>query len=65
MANIDWKFIIYKADLKLYVDFWRENLDATYIGIIFYSGLAKHLTASRKGLWYKRDTDGTCVLKLF
>ena len=26
-----------KADLKLYVYFWWENLDATYIGIIFYS----------------------------
>ena len=38
MANLDWKSIICVADLKLYVYFWRENLDATYIGIIFYSG---------------------------
>ena len=25
------------ADLKVYIYFWRKNLDATYIGIFFYS----------------------------
>ena len=41
MANIYWKFIICIADLNLYVYFWRENLDATYIGIIFYSAMTE------------------------
>ena len=37
MANIDWKIVVNIVQLKNYVYFWREKLDAAYIGIFFYS----------------------------
>ena len=57
MANIDWKSIICVADLKLNIYFWRKNLDATYIGIIFYSAETTGLFLLENGnkrMWPKK-----------
>ena len=38
MANDNHKAMVYPYQLNFDVYFWREKLDATYAGIIFYSG---------------------------
>ena len=45
VANDNQKAMVYTAQLNFDVYFWREKLDATYIGIIFYSAswkISKH-----------------------